>query len=47
MVHTAFADSEHYQSLYNEIKRELQKFIDTDTTEDDELDFYDYFCNKF
>ncbi len=47
MVHTAFADFENYQSLYNDMKQELQKFIDTDTTEDEELDFYDYFCNKF
>ena len=47
MVHTTFADFDHYQSLYDEMKMELQKFIDTDTNEDEELEFYDYFCNKF
>lgn len=47
MVHTTFADYDHYQSLYDEMKKELQKFIDTDTNEDEELEFYDYFCNKF
>lgn len=47
MVHTAFSDFEHYQKLYDTMKIELQNFIDRDTTEDEELDFYDYFCNKF
>ncbi|MDE6732246.1 MAG: hypothetical protein K2J77_05150 [Oscillospiraceae bacterium] len=47
MVHTAFSDPENYQALYDEMKKELQEFIDTETTEKEELDFYDYFCSKF
>ncbi len=47
MVHTAFSDSENYQALYDEMKKELQEFIDTETTEKEELDFYDHFCSKF
>lgn len=47
MVHTAFADFDCGQEKYNEMKRELQKFIDTDMTHDEELDFYDEFTNRF
>lgn len=47
MVHTAFSDSENYQALYDDMKKELQEFIDTETTEKEEFDFYDYFCSKF
>lgn len=47
MVHTTFADFDHYQSIYDEMKSELQKFIDNVTNEDEELKFYKYFCDKF
>ena len=47
MVHTTFTDFSHYQALYEEMKQDLQKFIDSDTTEEEELDFYDYFCHKY
>lgn len=47
MVHTAFSDADNYQALYDEMKKELQEFIDKETTEKEELDFYDHFCSKF
>ena len=47
MVHTFFSDTENYQALYDEMKKELQEFMDAETTEKEELDFYDHFCSKF
>lgn len=47
MVHTAFSAPENYRALYDEMKKELQEFIDKETTETEELDFYDRFCSKF
>lgn len=47
MVHTAFADFDHGWGLYNAMKQELQEFIDTDTTLDEELEFYRKFTDKF
>ncbi len=46
MVHTAFCD-DNFQNVYNEMKRELQEFIDKDTSESEELDFYEHFTSKF
>ncbi|MDE6520354.1 MAG: hypothetical protein K2K91_07875 [Ruminococcus sp.] len=46
MVHTVFCGSD-YQKIYNEMQSELQCFIDTDTTEDDEIQFYQSFTRKF
>lgn len=47
MVHTAFSDLDHYQELYDAMKKELQDFIDRDTTSDEELEFYDDFTRRF
>ena len=47
MVHTAFSDFDHYQTLYNAMKKELQGFIDKDASYAEELDFYQEFTNKF
>ena len=47
MLHTAFADFENYQDVYNEMKIELQTFLDSEHTAKEEPDFYDYFCRKF
>ena len=47
MVHTAFADFDCGQRKYNEMKQELKRFIDTDTTLNEELEFYSEFTNKF
>ena len=47
MVHTAFAGADNYRSVYDEMKSELQRFIDTDTTASEELEFYDRFCSRY
>jgi len=45
MVHTAFC-GDNFQNVYDEMKRELQKFIDKDTSKKEELD-YKHFTSKF
>ena len=47
MMHTAFSDFDHGWEKYNAMKQELQKFIDTDTTLEEELEFYRKFTEKF
>lgn len=47
MAHTAFAGADNYMSVYDEMKSVLQRFIDTDTTASEELEFYDRFCSRF
>ncbi|MCR5142898.1 MAG: hypothetical protein K6C68_10315 [Ruminococcus sp.] len=47
MCHTAFTNADTYRSMYNDMKNELQQFIDTETTEDEESDFYHRFCDKY
>ena len=46
MAHTVFCDFENYENVYNAMKNELQDFIDRDTTEDEELQFYEDFTSK-
>lgn len=46
MVHTVFC-GDNYQETYSAMKKELQEFIDTDMTKDEELRFYDDFTSKF
>lgn len=46
MVHTAYC-GENYKEIYNSMKKELQEFIDRDTTADEEYQFYLYFANKY
>ncbi|MBR5667199.1 MAG: hypothetical protein IKW95_05880 [Lachnospiraceae bacterium] len=47
MVHTAFCDYNNYKEIYEAMKEELSAFIDRETTEDEEMDFYEYFTNKY
>ena len=47
MVHTAFCDEKESEGKYEAMKKDLQDFIDKDTTEDEELEFYDEFVNKY
>lgn len=47
MAHTAFAGEEDHQAKYDAMKAELRDFIDRDTTSDEELRFYEDFCNKY
>lgn len=46
MLHTVFCGDE-FQNVYDEMKKELQEFIDKDTSESEEIEFYRYFTNKF
>jgi len=46
MVHTAFCGDD-FQNVYDEMKRELQEFIDKDTSENEKQEFYEYFTRKF
>ena len=46
MVHTVFCDFENYENVYYAMKNKLQDFIDRDTTEDEELQFYEDFTSK-
>lgn len=46
MVHTAFCD-DNFQNVYDEMRRELQEFIDKDSSESEKLDFYEHFTSKF
>ena len=51
MVHTAFFDEADYEMKYEEMKRELQDFVEQilidSLTEDDRSDFYAQFCDKY
>ena len=47
MVHTAFCDEGNHIAVYEAMKQELADFIDRNTTEDEEYDFYDYFTSTY
>jgi len=47
MVHTVFCGEADYSDKYTAIKKELQEFIDKDTTEQEELEFYDRFTSVY
>lgn len=47
MVHTVFTDFENHQKIYQAMKMDLQNFIDKETTEKEELDFYKEFTTKY
>ena len=46
-VHTAFSDAGHYQELYEAMKKDLQEFIDKDTSYNEEITFYEEFTAKY
>lgn len=47
MVHTAFCGEEDHLAIYGQMKQELAAFIDRDTTEAEEMEFYQYFTNRY
>lgn len=47
MVHTAFCDSNHSHEVFDKMKKDLQKFIDKDTTAEQEDIFYEEFTSKY
>lgn len=47
MCHTAFFDPAHSHEMYRAMKAELQSFIDRETTEEEEEEFYREFTEKY
>ena len=47
MMHTAFRDKSHSQEVFDNMKKDLQEFIDKDTTTDEESIFYEEFTSKY
>lgn len=47
MVHTVFCGSNNAKEIYEAMKLELGKFMSSASTETEETEFYDYFCNKY
>ena len=45
--HTAFCNEKESSALYEQIKMELQAFMDKETTEEEEIEFYEQFCEKY
>ena len=47
MMHTIFYDKSHSQEVFDNMKRDLQEFIDKDTTAEEEDIFYEEFIKNF
>lgn len=47
MMHTAFTSNDTGIDKYLLMKQELQDFIDKETTEEEEIQFYEEFCSKY
>ena len=47
MMHTAFCDNEDMDKLYDAMRHDLQEFLDTQMTEEDEVEFYDDFTHRY
>lgn len=45
--HTVFCNEKESSVLYEQIKAELQTFMDKETTEEEEIAFYKYFSEKY
>ena len=47
MVHTAFCGPDDCDEKYEKMKMELQEFIGSDLTDDEECEFYENFVMKY
>ncbi|MCF2543508.1 hypothetical protein I6E35_13675 [Blautia producta] len=47
MMHTSFCNKSHSQEVFDNMKKDLQEFIDKDTTADEESIFYEEFTSKY
>lgn len=47
MVHTVFTNSEHYKDMYDDMKSELQEFLNRDTSASEAEEFYEQFTEKY
>lgn len=46
MMHTVYC-GEDYMKIYNEMKSELQRFVDSDLSDEEKDKFYDEFTSRF
>ncbi len=46
MVHTAFC-GDNFSTVYENMKKDLSSFIDKETTNDEEMDFYETFTSQY
>jgi hypothetical protein len=47
MCHTVFVNEDKLMPIYEAIKKDLQEFIDKETTETEEIAFYNEFTTKY
>ena len=47
MMHTAFCDKRYSQEDFDNMKKDLQEFIDKGTTAEEEDIFYEEFTSKY
>ena len=47
MMHTVFCDKSHSLAVFDNMKKDLQEFIDKDTTAYEESIFYEEFTSKY
>ena len=47
MVHTVFCNEKDSKEIYKAMKHDLAEFIDRETTEQEEFDFYELFTSKY
>ena len=45
--HTTYVSEKDAYALYEAMKSELQVFMDKETTEEEEIEFYEQFCEKY
>jgi hypothetical protein len=45
--HTTYVSEKDAYALYEVMKSELQVFMDKETTEEEEIEFYEQFCEKY
>lgn len=47
MVHTLFCDKESCHVQYQKMKQDIQDFLEKDTTEAEDIEFYKYFTDLY
>lgn len=47
MVHTVFCNKYKKDTIYENMKKDLQEFSLKETTEDEEIEFYEEFTSKY
>lgn len=47
MMHTAFYGNDIYHECYQQMKKDIQCFVERDATEDGDIEFYEYFTSQY